>query len=523
MGVNMTVTDMDTIEKSNLSRQFLFRNEHIGELKSVVAGKQTKLMNPEININVHKNKICPETETIYNEKFFKSLTCVANALDNVQARLFVDNLCVKYNVPLFESGTLGAKGNTQSIIPHLTESYGSTQDPPEDSIPMCTLKNFPYMPEHTIQWARDVFEGLFNQSINNTMKQAVDKNYIKSLPENQMEEVKNEIDEVVENIPKTIGDCINFGVKQYNKLFVKQINQLTEKYPKDMIENDIPFWSGTKRYPQVADYDCKNSLHTDFVINTALLWATIFNIPVESGNIFTYVANYISSLFGSSDKNIDNNESPYETLKNVKMNPIDFEKDDSTNHHIDFITACANMRAFNYGIQPSNTMTVKKIAGKIIPAIATTTSIVSGLVALEFVKLLQGKTKLDDFRNYYTNLAMPVFTYFEPSKCKKNKLGDGTFTMWDMFKFNNPTVQDVFTYFEDKYNVKITDIFVGKAMVYSSFLSKDKQKERRTQKILDVIKQMSKTDNITTPLSISCIGENENDEEIDLPECLIYE
>ena len=47
-------------------------------------------------------------------------------------------------------------------MPHLTESYGSSQDPPEKSIPICTLKNFPNAIEHTLQWARDAFEGFFS-------------------------------------------------------------------------------------------------------------------------------------------------------------------------------------------------------------------------------------------------------------------------------------------------------------------------------------------------------------------------
>ena len=72
--------------------------------------------------------------------------------------------CVYYNKPLLESGTLGTKGNTQVVIPKLTESYSSSQDPPEKSIPICTLKNFPNAIEHTLQWARDVFEGQFTQN-----------------------------------------------------------------------------------------------------------------------------------------------------------------------------------------------------------------------------------------------------------------------------------------------------------------------------------------------------------------------
>lgn len=47
------------------------------------------------------------------------------------------------------------------MIPYLTESYASTADPPEDSIPMCTLKSFPYQPEHCVAWARSIFDQLF--------------------------------------------------------------------------------------------------------------------------------------------------------------------------------------------------------------------------------------------------------------------------------------------------------------------------------------------------------------------------
>lgn len=65
--------------------------------------------------------------------------------------LYMDRRCVYYNKPLLESGTLGTKGNVQVVIPKLTESYSSSQDPPEKSIPICTLKNFPNAIEHTLQ------------------------------------------------------------------------------------------------------------------------------------------------------------------------------------------------------------------------------------------------------------------------------------------------------------------------------------------------------------------------------------
>jgi len=82
-------------------------------------------------------------------------------VDNIHARLYVDGRCVWYKKPLLESGTLGTKANSQMIVPNVTQCYGDSQDPPEESIPMCTLRNFPNQIEHCIEWARDLFNRFF--------------------------------------------------------------------------------------------------------------------------------------------------------------------------------------------------------------------------------------------------------------------------------------------------------------------------------------------------------------------------
>jgi ubiquitin-activating enzyme E1 len=139
----LTVTDDDTIEKSNLSRQFLFRDGDIGSSKSKVAADATRRINPGIHIDALQNRVSPETEAVFNDKFWQSQNLVVNALDNVNARLYVDSRCVYFCKALLESGTLGAKCNTQVVVPKLTENYGASRDPPEKSAPMCTVHSFP--------------------------------------------------------------------------------------------------------------------------------------------------------------------------------------------------------------------------------------------------------------------------------------------------------------------------------------------------------------------------------------------
>lgn len=161
---HITVTDPDTIEKSNLNRQFLFRPWDVTKPKSVCAAQAIQQMNPATKVEARLDRVGAETEEVFDDAFWDQLSGVCNALDNVQARLYVDQRCVYYQKSLLDSGTLGPKGNVQVVVPRLTESYGSSRDPPEKSIPVCTLKNFPNQIEHTIQWARDLFEGLFRQS-----------------------------------------------------------------------------------------------------------------------------------------------------------------------------------------------------------------------------------------------------------------------------------------------------------------------------------------------------------------------
>jgi ubiquitin-activating enzyme E1 len=99
--------------------------------------------------------------------------------------------------------------------------------------------------------------------------------------------------------------------------------------------------------------------------------------------------------------------------------PVDFEKDDDSNFHIDFMHATANLRARNYRINECTHQNTKMIAGRIIPAIATTTAMITGCVCAEMYKFVQGFNEIETFKNGFINLALPMFLFTEPDPAIK--------------------------------------------------------------------------------------------------------
>lgn len=212
----LVITDDDVIEKSNLSRQFLFRDWNIGQAKSTVAASVASAINPSLHIEALQNRASPETENVFDDSFWEGLDVVINALDNINARMYVDQRCVYFQKPLLESGTLGALCNTQMVIPHLTENYGASRDPPEKQAPMCTVHSFPHNIDHCLTWARSEFEGMLEKmptEVNNFLSDPA--GYTSSMKTAGDAQARDLLERVVECLDggrcETFQDCITWA------------------------------------------------------------------------------------------------------------------------------------------------------------------------------------------------------------------------------------------------------------------------------------------------------------------------
>ncbi|MHA2370489.1 MAG: HesA/MoeB/ThiF family protein [Candidatus Hodarchaeales archaeon] len=111
----LIVVDMDTVEISNLSRQLLFRDYHIGGAKAVHAALMLQSMNPDIQVRAIDSKIqdIPRKE-------FNNLTVLVDSLDNFDTRRWLNGLAIGENIPLVSGGMFGFWGNLQVVVPEKT-------------------------------------------------------------------------------------------------------------------------------------------------------------------------------------------------------------------------------------------------------------------------------------------------------------------------------------------------------------------------------------------------------------------
>lgn len=326
--------DLDTIDVSNLNRQFLFRSHHVGMPKCTVACEVAAKMAPEdVKYLPHHGNVCDNNK--FNVQYVSQFNLVLNALDNVVARRRVNRLCLAASVPLIEAGTTGYLGQVKVIDKASNVAcYECVTQETQKVYPICTIRSTPSMPVHCIVWAKELYKLLFGEKVEESML----------YEDPASDDVSTYMDAVHKFRSAASGS--NFSQQERVKA-AKDI--LTRMYIDEINKQiDMGRFKTAKKTPTPLDTaDIDKGTQTTFTekYDTASVWSI-----VQCKKEFT------SCL-----------------LAEQEANPA-FDKDDPM--AMRFVTAAANLRSHVFGIEPLQSVySAKGIAGNIIPAIATVSTI----------------------------------------------------------------------------------------------------------------------------------------------------
>ncbi|KAF5745742.1 SUMO-activating enzyme subunit 2-like isoform X1 [Tripterygium wilfordii] len=393
------IIDMDTIEVSNLNRQFLFRQSHVGQPKAKVARDAILKFRPHINITpYHANVKDPS----FNVDFFKQFNVVLNGLDNLDARRHVNRLCLAADVPLVESGTTGFLGQVTVHVKGKTECYECQPKPAPKSYPVCTITSTPSKFVHCIVWAKDLlFTKLFGDK-NQDNDLNVRSGDVASSSEHADDAFEQRKDEDVGDYGRRIYDHVfghNIEVALSNEEAWKNRNKPRPIYSKDVLSDRLPQQNGTVDRSSATDnlssLPAVSAMASLGLKNLQDVWNLMENSRVFLEALKLFLVN-----------------------RAQEVGNLTFDKDDQL--AVEFVSAAANIRAASFGIPLHSLFEAKGIAGNIVHAVATTNAIVAGLIVIEAIKVLEKNT--DAYRMTYClehpskkMLLMPVEP-FEPNK-----------------------------------------------------------------------------------------------------------
>uniref|UniRef100_A0A0E0I2Z0 SUMO-activating enzyme subunit n=1 Tax=Oryza nivara TaxID=4536 RepID=A0A0E0I2Z0_ORYNI len=397
------IIDLDTIEVSNLNRQFLFRQSHVGQSKAHVARDAVLKFRPNINITSYHANV---KDAQFNVEFFKQFNVVLNGLDNLDARRHVNRLCLAAEVPLVESGTTGFLGQVVESLSHeqnsqvtvhvkgKTECYECQPKPVPKSYPVCTITSTPSKFVHCIVWAKELlFAKMFG-----------DKNQDNDLNvrSNESGTSKSDVfernaDEDLDQYARRIYDHVfgyNIEVALENEETWKNRRRPNPIYIRDTLPEEAIRQNGSSRDIN-NEQEEPSAMVSLGLRNPQEIWSL-----ADNSRVFLEA---LKLFFEKREKEIGN---------------LVFDKDDQL--AVEFVTTAANIRASSFGIPLHSLFEAKGVAGNIVHAVATTNAIIAGLIVIEAIKVLHG-----DYKKYRMTyclehpsrkmLLMPIEP-FEPNK-----------------------------------------------------------------------------------------------------------
>ena len=359
----MHIVDLDTIDLSNLNRQFLFRHEHIKKSKALVARDAAQRFNPLVKLVAYHADI-----KTFDLSFFAGFTIVFNALDNLDARRRVNRMCLAADVPLIESGTSGFLGQVQVIKRGVTACYDCSPKEVPKSFPVCTIRSTPSQLIHCIVWGKSY---LLNEMFGDSEDESAFDHSDDAQNATEIAELKKE-SQALKAIRQAIGSP-DFAQKLFDKVFYADLVRLRSM--EDMWKTRAP--PDPLTYADVMGREATAAAIADkelLLRDGQRVWTLEESVVVLNDSI-----DRLSQRVATARASGEGSEAAM----------IEFDKDDIDT--LDFVVSSANIRATLFGIERKSRFDIKQMAGNIIPAIATTNAIVAGLCVLQSFKVLRGQ------------------------------------------------------------------------------------------------------------------------------------
>ncbi|CEQ39397.1 SPOSA6832_00923 [Sporobolomyces salmonicolor] len=371
------VLDLDTIDLSNLNRQFLFQKQHVKRPKAVVARETALKFNPHVNITaLHRNI----KDTEFNVDYFKSFDFVMNALDNLDARRHVNRMCLAANIPLIESGTSGYRGQVQPILKDVTDCFDCS---------VCTIRSTPSTAHHCIAWAKSY---LFPCPYRANQGQgfALLKELTSDHDRRQLFGADDEADQQELDDAEKNGENVD-EIQELRKeaAAVRELRAMLtqEGAPKRVF--DKVYTSDIHRLLKMEDMWAHRKPPHPLSFEELQVAVAAKKAKASEGEEAPKGIKDQRKLKieDSFELFVDAVERLSKRIDPTGANPLSFDKDDDDT--LDFVAAAANLRAAAFGIESQTRFQVKEYAGNIIPAIATTNAIIAGVLVLQALSVLR--------------------------------------------------------------------------------------------------------------------------------------
>lgn len=505
-GSVLHITDLDRIEISNLSRQFLFHPEDVGLMKSDVAARATREFNKEINIKEYTTAACKANEHIFGDSFYRSLDGVATSLDNVPSRIYISTMCAKNYKPMIDSGTLGELAHVAITIPEVTQMYSFFEDNNDGKVAFCTLHFFHKNIDHCTLWACDKFENLFNSDIlvyNRLINDPTIFNEFCDEKNSDHNKILLTLVSIIKERPiRTCAEAARVARLLYEDFYLSNI--------KDILERDPPTSSKWKeeelKVPEPEEFNINDELTRTFILSTVKLYSRVSSFELLSDDEIIKIAResevppYVVTHFDqvplctpflgtiNEMKEIKTKLKPY--------NNFAFEKDDDL--HADFIYAAANLRARCFNILTESHLEIRRLAGNIQPAMATTTALICGFVTLNMFAL-HSTEGVYNYRDVNVNLANNSLNIFEPTRSRTFEIGETgkTFTEWTVWKYESPiTVRSIINDIQEKSKATIEMLSItykGSSQIIYGALFNDIKDAKFDKTIEEVVREYNIT------------------------------